>query len=289
MKFQNLSERSHIIIGFTTITISESRTENIRKSGNAWCIRLNKIRNYKGQVHQALSHHNDRQRRLTFRQSMVEKLERNSDYMKIICFTDECRFWVNGSMSSHFYRYWCARNPHVVREQNHQNKDKVNVWAGIYRERIIGPIFIEGNLNPETYFESLEDEILPALLEVVGDDSEIFQHDGAPAHSSRMVTQLLNDIFGDNWIGLRAPTEWPPRSRDLTPLDFFLWGYLKMKVFNGRRIENTEHLKTLIREECAAIPPDMLRNTQQNFVRRIRMQCEHLLTKWRRWFGHFGA
>ena len=27
--------------------------------------------------------------------------------------------------------------------------------------------------------------------------------------------------------------KWPPRSCDLTPLEFFLWGYLKKKVYSN--------------------------------------------------------
>ena len=43
----------------------------------------------------------------------------------------------------------------------------------------------------------------------------------------------LNEVFGnDHVIGLGHDVEWPPRSVDLTPYDFFLWGYLKNKVFS---------------------------------------------------------
>ena len=38
----------------------------------------------------------------------------------------------------------------------------------------------------------------------------------------------LNDVFGHNHVvGLGHDVEWPPRSPDLTPCDFFLWGYLR--------------------------------------------------------------
>ncbi|GBM79996.1 hypothetical protein AVEN_108648-1 [Araneus ventricosus] len=33
--------------------------------------------------------------------------------------------------------------------------------------------------------------------------------------------------FGEHIIGYGGFHEWPPRSPDLTPMDFFLWGYLK--------------------------------------------------------------
>lgn len=35
------------------------------------------------------------------------------------------------------------------------------------------------------------------------------------------------------WIGRRGVIDWPPRSPDLTPLDIFLQGYLKLKVNIG--------------------------------------------------------
>jgi hypothetical protein len=33
------------------------------------------------------------------------------------------------------------------------------------------------------------------------------------------------------WDGRDGPMPWPPRSPDITPLDFFLWGYVKSNVF----------------------------------------------------------
>jgi len=38
--------------------------------------------------------------------------------------------------------------------------------------------------------------------------------------------------FANRWIGRDGPTPWPPQSPDITPLDFFLWGYVKDKVFS---------------------------------------------------------
>jgi hypothetical protein len=33
------------------------------------------------------------------------------------------------------------------------------------------------------------------------------------------------------WDGRDSPMPWPPSSPDITPLDFFLWGYVKSNVF----------------------------------------------------------
>ena len=51
-----------------------------------------------------------------------------------------------------------------------------------------------------------------------------YQHDGLPAHFSIAARQVFNDKYLKRWIGRGGAVSWPPRSPDLTPLDFFLWG-----------------------------------------------------------------
>ena len=60
----------------------------------------------------------------------------------------------------------------------------------------------------------------------------IFMQDGAPPHCSCFVTDVLNERFPDAWIGRNGPIPWPPRSPDLSPLEFFLWGYIKNIVLS---------------------------------------------------------
>ncbi|GFV51809.1 DUF4817 domain-containing protein [Trichonephila clavipes] len=52
-----------------------------------------------------------------------------------------------------------------------------------------------------------------------------FQQDGATCHTARATIDLLKDAFGDRLISRFRPVNWPARSCDLTPLDYFLWGY----------------------------------------------------------------
>ena len=64
----------------------------------------------------------------------------------------------------------------------------------------------------------------------------VFQQDGAPPHWSLATRALLNTTFPGRWIGRAGATDqnmldWPPRSPDITPLDFFLWGYVKNDVY----------------------------------------------------------
>lgn len=94
------------------------------------------------------------------------------------------------------------------------------------------------------------------------------QQDGAPPHFAVGVRTYLDDTFPNRWIGRGGFIEWPPRSPDLTPLDFFLWGYLKGKVFKSQPA-NLDDLKDRIRQEIRQITPQMVRNVQREFVDRL--------------------
>ena len=48
-----------------------------------------------------------------------------------------------------------------------------------------------------------------------------FQQDGAPSHYFRGVQEHVDETFLLKWIGRKGPIDWPARSTDLTPMDFF--------------------------------------------------------------------
>jgi hypothetical protein len=48
---------------------------------------------------------------------------------------------------------------------------------------------------------------------------------------TRQIRYLLNRHFPGRWIGRRGPITWPPQSPHITPLDFFLWRYVKDRVY----------------------------------------------------------
>jgi len=51
--------------------------------------------------------------------------------------------------------------------------------------------------------------------------------------------------------------------------DFFLWGYLKSKVY-VRKLRTVDDLKVSICEKIATMPQEMLVNVMQNFEERLR-------------------
>jgi hypothetical protein len=58
-----------------------------------------------------------------------------------------------------------------------------------------------------------------------------YMHDGAPPHFNLAVRDVLNNTSHGQLIGRGGPTAWPPRSPDLNPLDFYLWGRLNTLVY----------------------------------------------------------
>ncbi|GFT18276.1 uncharacterized protein TNCV_710831 [Trichonephila clavipes] len=92
-----------------------------------------------------------------------------------------------------------------------------------------------------------------------------FQQDGATCHTARATIDLLKDTFGDHLISRFGPVNWPPRSCDLTPLDYFLWGYVKSLVYADKP-QTLDHLKDNIRRVIADIQPQMLEKVIENWT-----------------------
>jgi len=66
---------------------------------------------------------------------------------------------------------------------------------------------------------------------------------------------------------------WPPHSPDLTPSDYFLWGYLKGRVYQNKPL-NIDALKANITEEIQAVTTDVLARTFQNTARRVQSRLD---------------
>ena len=83
----------------------------------------------------------------------------------------------------------------------------------------------------------------------------IFQQDRANLHHATKVRNYLNEKLEHAWIGRRGTTEWPARSPDLTPLDFFFWGVMKDRVYS-KKFSDLDELKKAIKKEALALAKD---------------------------------
>ncbi|GFY10386.1 hypothetical protein TNCV_2630631 [Trichonephila clavipes] len=77
--------------------------------------------------------------------------------------------------------------------------------------------------------------------------------------TDRATIHLLKDTFGDRLISRFGPVNCLPRSCDLTPLDYFLWCYVKPSVYADKP-QTLDHLEDNIRRVIADIRPQMLKS-----------------------------
>ena len=173
------------------------------------------------------------------------------DLLDKIIWTDEACFKLSGLVNRHNCVYWSSENPHEVLAKN-LKEPGVTVWGGISSDGLIGPFFFDGSVNGENYLAMLREAAVPQLRQRADFNEIRFMQDGAPPHYSLRVRAFLNDIFLQRWIGRRGSIEWSPRSPDLTPMDFFLWGVVKEKVY-VRKPTNVLQLRDFITEAFAEI------------------------------------
>ena len=62
---------------------------------------------------------------------------------------------------------------------------------------------------------------------------------------------------------------WAARSLDLTPLDFYLWDYIKTNVYKTS-VNDIDDLKDRIEREIKAIRKDALNNVFDGIVKRLK-------------------
>ncbi|XP_071641191.1 uncharacterized protein [Temnothorax longispinosus] len=204
----------------------------------------------------------------------------NYYFLRRILWTDECTFRNNGRINRHNEHHYAEENPHCRKETHIQGQFHINVWMGILDNQVIGPYFFPENINvraaAEVYFAFLE-KTLPNLLEDVPLavlPNIIFQQDGHPAHTSLFARNILHQRFPNRWIGIHSTLhEWHPRSPDLTPMDFFVWGYIRDQVYEMLPPCRNEFIQK-IEAACQEITPVMLSKVRENIMRRIALCAE---------------
>lgn len=211
----------------------------------------------------------DPDRRLQFAEDFISEATDNPQILNQIVWTDEAQFKLNGKINRHNCVYWTSENTHLTIETQ-LNQPGVTVWAGITSSGIVGPIFFEGTVTGDTYLNALK-TIVPQLQQRDDFEELYFQQDGAPAHYSLAVRQYLDDVFPGKWIGRRGAVEFPPRSPDLTPMDFCVWGIVKDSVFS-KRPRSLADLRQFIFESLSDI--DRNKDLCRKICQSVFSRCE---------------
>ncbi len=196
----------------------------------------------------------DFDRRMEFCERMLALVHKDPSLLLKILWTDEADFKLNGHINRHNSSYWAEENPHEQIPIKHSPQG-VMVWCGIWSEGLIGPFFFDENVNGQSYLRMLTEFLWPKIKE----KHIHFQQDGAPAHYANTVRSWLDENFPEQWLGRRGPIEWPPRSPDLSPCDFFLWGHLKHIVY-GSKPSTVPALRDRIQTACSQVTAEMCLN-----------------------------
>ncbi|GFW90316.1 transposable element Tc3 transposase [Trichonephila clavipes] len=182
------------------------------------------------------------------------------DFHKRILFSYEAHFWLNGYVNKQNCRIWSEANPQVYIERP-LHSEKLTVWCALWAGGIIGPYFFKNDeghnvtVNDDRYRAMITNFFIPELNN--HDVQELwFQQDDATCHTARATIDLLKDTFGDRLISRFGPVNWPPRSCDLKPLDYFLGGCVKSLVYADKP-QTLDYLEDNIRRVIADIRPQI--------------------------------
>lgn len=239
---------------------------------------------YKLQLTQRL-HRGDRAKRLRFCRWFLGKWGSHS-FRTHLLVSDEAHFYLNGQVNKQNCRVWGEQNPHATVERT-QHPAYVTVWCGLTSQGIIGPYFFQDRgrtvtVNEARYRKMLDTFLIPELQRLGIPLGRIwFQQDGATPHTTRRVLARLKALFPGKVISKGGDFPWPPRSPDLSPLDFFLWGHLKERVFS-QPVHTLRQLRTRIKAAVGSVSGSTVRRALDNLQVRsrwcVRQRGSHLET-----------
>lgn len=270
--------RTEARINMVRILINDDKTKSVRKLSAETQVKKTTVhvilkkelhlKPYKMQCHQELSPQ-DKDRRLLFCRRIKNMSSADQILLNNIIFSDECHIYLKGMPNRQNYRNWSPTKPNDFFEKP-LHSPKITVWCGLSGNKIYGPYFFE---DPETEQPEVinSDTYLKMLTTIFPNNTypdEWFQQDGATAHTARNTISWLKARFSQRLISHRSDFPWPARSPDLSPLDFFLWGFVKEKVFRTAP-SNIAQLKNEVRQVIASIDVNTLQNVIANFVVRI--------------------
>lgn len=112
-----------------------------------------------------------------------------------------------------------------------RNSKKVTVWSALSVNEVTYIYYFDNStMDGESFLHLLPEHFLPILSTLP--EKTILQQDGALTHYSSRVRQLLDNSLTGSWNGRDVPISRPPLSPDLTPLDFFTWGFAKNRTYH---------------------------------------------------------
>lgn len=166
-----------------------------------------------------------------------KKKEEDEESFRNIFFSDEADFHLGGYVYKRKCRIWkSASNTGEVKPLHHQ---RVTVWFGFWTsgpEVSLTRIFFKNEAGNAVsvvgnWYISMIWNVLCGELGDIDVQLMWSRQDDATLHTSNEALNFLWERFQNRIILRRGNISWPPKSSDLTPLCFFLWGLLEENVY----------------------------------------------------------
>ena len=118
-------------------------------------------------------------------------------------------------------------------------------------------------LTAADYKDILESKVLPWVKRITRKADYVFQQDGAPAHTAKIVQEWLESNM-HFW-----PKDFlPPQSPDLNPLDYSIWTHVQSKACKCRQ-SNVDELKASVNRAWASMRKEYVRRVCKGFRPRL--------------------
>jgi hypothetical protein len=134
----------------------------------------------------------DPDRRLEFSEWIQRKVGEDAQFLGMVVWTDEATFKLNGTVNRHNCVCWSSENQNVHVDKA-VNLPGLSVWCGVSSRGVVGSFFFEGTVTGAAYLNMLQEDIVPAVCQLYGDEDVWYEQGGAPPHYHR--DDILKTVF----------------------------------------------------------------------------------------------
>ncbi|KAF2359491.1 hypothetical protein FHG87_009754 [Trinorchestia longiramus] len=124
-------------------------------------------------------------------------------------------------------------------------------------------------VNTEIYLLVMETVVLPWMVQMTRDRPCVWQQDSAPCRVSNRSLAWLEEHCYD----LVTKHQWPPRSPDLNPMDYFSWCLLENQT-NRYPYTTKASIIASIKEHCTSVDREIVKKACGSFRTRIERVIE---------------
>ena len=205
-------------------------------------------------------------------------LAKEVNFEQKIIFSDEKMFQLHPSPHRQNDHIWAPFDPDEEAICKVQGAKKVMCWAALVGDSVLTLRWMDEEHRPrtmtgESYGEMLRNEVWPEVRGRAGQRRWWWQQDGAALHCTEENLAFLVAKFRGRVISRRGENPWPPYSPDLSPLDYYFWGYANAEVFR-QQPTTIPQLKAIVEEVAANLSGDVLRAVMANFRKRCEVCLE---------------